>query len=249
MADFHMSMVDPIIDVTGLAKAYAGRKVVENVSLLVALGEIVGLVGANGGGKTTTLRIIAGLLQPDQGTGTVFGDDIRKPGRDCRARIGYMSQRLALHPDLTVRENLRFRASVYGIPNAAARLEALATDYGITDVMLQRFATLSGGWARRVQFAATILHAPPLLLLDEPTAGLDAATRQDIWGWLAKLSRGGHAIILATHDLAEAERLPKIMLYHQGRASEAMTPAALIAQSGVTTLEEAIILFAKGEAA
>ncbi len=244
-----MITADPLVDVTGLGKTYNGRIVIDHVSLLVAPGDIVGLVGANGGGKTTTLRMVAGLLRPDTGSGTVFGENVRSSKRDCRARIGYMSQRLALYPDLTVLENLRFRASVYGVPDPEVRIATLAEDYGIAKVLSQRFATLSGGWGRRVQFAATVIHAPPLLLLDEPTAGLDAATRQSIWGWLDKLAGEGHAIILATHDLVEAERLPNIMLYHQGRASAAMSPTRLTRQAGAKTLEEAIILFAKGEAA
>ncbi len=239
-----MNRDDPLIAVDGLGKSYAGRSVIENVTLRLWPGEIVGLCGANGGGKTTTLRMIAGLLRPDRGSGTVFGEDICSSRRDDRARIGYMGQGLALYPDLSVHENLRFRASVYGIADPGARIAALAKDHGIADVLNHRFETLSGGWARRVQFAATILHAPPLLLLDEPTAGLDAATRQAIWRWLDELAANDHAIILATHDLIEAERLPKIILYHQGHASAAMTPAALIAQSGTKSLEEAIIRFA-----
>ncbi len=238
-----MSTSDPLIDVTGLGKWYGGRSVVADVSLRLGAGEMIGLVGANGGGKTTTLRMIAGLLRPDSGSGMVLGEDIGDPKRDCRAHIGYMAQRLALYPDLTVLENLQFRASVHGVTNQ--RIEEIAQTYGINDVLPQRFGTLSGGWARRVQFAATVLHAPRLLLLDEPTAGLDPATRQDIWHWLERLSGQGHAIILATHDLVEAERLPRILLYHQGRASEAMTPAALIEAMGALNLEEAVIARAR----
>lgn len=240
-------MAEPLIDVAGLGKSYAGRTVVQDVSLRLAPGEIVGLVGANGGGKTTTLRMIAGLLKPDTGYGSVLGEDIRSTRRN-RARIGYMAQRLALYPDLTVVENLRFRASAYGLGRPQARIDEVASDYGLGKALHQRFGTLSGGWARRVQFAATVLHAPPLLLLDEPTAGLDPATRQDIWLWLEQLAGQGQAIVLATHDLAEAERLPSIVLYHQGRASAAMTPASLIGALGTATLEEAVIRRARGMA-
>ncbi len=152
-----------------------------------------------------------------------------------------MSQRLALYPDLTVLENLRFRAAAYDLAAPRTRIDNLSGTYGIGGVLGQRFGTLSGGWARRVQFAASVLHAPPLLLLDEPTAGLDPATRQDIWRWLDRLATGGQAIVLATHDLAEAERLPRILLYHQGRASPATTPASLIGEMGAATLEAAVI--------
>ena len=244
-----MIMAEPLIEVTGLAKSYAGRTVVQDVTLRLMPGEIVGLVGANGGGKTTTLRMIAGLLQADAGQGTVLGDDICNARRDYRARIGHMAQRLALYPDLTVLENLRFRAAAYGVDAPQARIDEVADAYWIGDVLGQRFGTLSGGWARRVQFAASILHAPPLLLLDEPTAGLDPATRQDIWHWLEQLAAGGQGILLATHDLAEAERLPRILLYHHGRAAAAMTPASLIDALGVATLEQAVIARARGQAA
>ncbi len=244
-----MITAEPLIDAVGLGKSYAGRAVVEDVTLRLVPGAIVGLVGANGGGKTTTLRMIAGLLRPDTGQATVLGEDIRKPGGNRRARIGYMTQRLALYADLTVLENLRFRAAVYGVAEPEARIGEIAQFCGIGGVLEQRFGTLSGGWARRVEFAATALHAPPLLLLDEPTAGLDPATRQDIWHWLEQLAAQGHAIVLATHDLTEAERLPSIVLYHQGRASAAMPPASLIAARGTRTLEEAVIAHARGLAA
>lgn len=240
-------MAEPLIDVVGLGKCYAGRTVVQDVSLRLMPGDIVGLVGANGGGKTTTLRMIAGLLKPDAGHGLVLGDDIRSTRR-ARARFGYMAQRLALYPDLTVAENLYFRASAYGLARPQVRIGDIASSYGIGGVLHQRFGTLSGGWARRVQFAATVLHAPPLLLLDEPTAGLDPATRQDIWLWLEQLAGQGQAIVLATHDLAEAERLPSILLYHQGRASAAMTPPSLVGALGTATLEEAVIKRARSMA-
>lgn len=244
-----MTTAEPLIDVAGLAKSYAERAAVQDVSLRLVPGEILGLVGANGGGKTTTLRMIAGLLRPDAGQGSVLGEDIRKSRRDGRARIGYMAQKLALYPDLTVLENLRFRAAAYGVAEPLVRIDEVAGAYGIGDVLGQRFGTLSDGWARRVQFAATLLHAPPLLLLDEPTAGLDPATRADIWNWLERLAAGGQAIVLATHDLTEAERLPSILLYHQGRASTAMTPASLIGAMGVNTLERAVIARARELAA
>ena len=244
-----MITAEPLIDAAGLGKTYAGRSVVADVTLRLTPGEIVGLVGANGGGKTTTLRMIAGLLRPDAGQGTVLGEDIRKPGGSRRAQIGYMTQRLALYPELTVLENLRFRAAVYGLAKPEARIGEAAQSCAIGGLLGQRFGTLSGGWARRVQFAATVLHAPRLLLLDEPTAGLDPATRQDIWRWMEQLAAQGHAIVLATHDLAEAQRLPSILLYHQGRASAAMPPASLIAALHAQTLEEAVIAHARGQTA
>jgi ABC-type multidrug transport system ATPase subunit len=238
MAGLRTVMADPVIDVQGLAKRFDGREVVRDVTIRLMAGDLLGLVGANGGGKTTTLRMLAGLIAPDSGSGTVLcarlGD-----GRIDRAQIGYMSQRLALYPELTVTENLRFHARIH-------RLQPRAVDqsiarYGLESVARSRFGVLSGGWARRVQFAASVIHTPPLLLLDEPTAGLDIATRHAIWDWLFALAAEGHAIIISTHDLTEAERLPQIVLYQGGRAAPQTTPAAFMAASGAATLDAAVL--------
>lgn len=246
MAALPIVMTSPVAEmrvaVSGLAKAFGGREVVRDVSLRVAAGDLLGLVGANGGGKTTTLRMLAGLVAPNAGAGTVLGVDIRS-GRIDRRRIGYMSQRLALYPELTVLENLRFHARVHGL-TASAVGDALAR-YGLDAVAAQRFGTLSGGWARRVQFAASVLHAPALLLLDEPTAGLDAVTRSALWGWITQFAAAGSAVIISTHDLAEAEQLPQIMLYHDGRAGVQTRPAAVIGAAGSRSLEAAVLAAAQ----
>ena len=231
----------PLVEVRGLGKAFAGRSVIEGVSLRLGAGDIVGLVGANGGGKTTTLRMIAGLLAPDAGEGTVLGHDVRRPGPGLRARVGYMGQRLSLYPDLSVADNLLFRARAHRLARPADAVAAAARGFGLSAVLPTRFERLSGGWARRVQFAATLMHAPPLLLLDEPTAGLDVATRRDIWRWLGELAGGGTAIIVSTHDLAEAERCPAILYYEGGQVEGPFAPAALAAATGAATLEAAVI--------
>jgi ABC-type multidrug transport system ATPase subunit len=228
------------VDVRGLTKQYGGRTVVQGVTLRLCGGEMVGLVGANGGGKTTTLRMLAGLVAPDAGEGQVLGRDVRRPG----ARgAGYMAQQLGLYPELTVRENLRFRADAHGLKAASAHIAETAAQFGIGEVMDTQFERLSGGWARRVQFAAAMLPRPRprLLLLDEPTAGLDVSSRRAIWGWLAELTRAGHAVVIATHDLAEAGRCPRILHFEAGRASEATTPAEFAARMGAATLEEAVL--------
>jgi ABC-2 type transport system ATP-binding protein len=230
-------MAEPLVDVRGLAKHYDGRVVVQGVTLYLMPGDLVALAGANGGGKTTTLRMLAGLLRPDAGEGDVLGQPVGRLGAASRTAIGYMGQRLALYPDLTVAENLRFHAALHGVADWAAATDA----YDLGDVLKTRFGDLSGGWARRVQFAATLLHRPPLLLLDEPTAGLDAATRRTIWGWLHALAGQGHAIVLSTHDLAEAERAPEVIVYENGIAGGVTTPAAIMAEAGTATLEAALL--------
>lgn len=231
-------MLDPVVDVRGLAKTYEGREVVREVTICVRPGDLLGLVGANGGGKTTTLRMLAGLIAPDAGTGFVLGQSVRS-GKVDRRRIGYMNQRLALYPELTITENLRFHARMHGLPAKAVH-ETLAR-FGLGEIASRRFAHLSGGWARRAQFAASVIHAPDLVLLDEPTAGLDIVTRLALWEWIAQIATAGSAVIVSTHDLTEAERLPQIMLYRDGLAGAQTTPAALIVAAGTQTLEAAIL--------
>lgn len=235
-------MPEPVVDVLGLAKIYDGREVVREVTICARPGDLLGLVGANGGGKTTTLRMLAGLVTPDAGAGFVLGRAVRSGGLD-RRRIGYMNQRLALYPELTVTENLRFHARMYGLP-AKAVGDALER-FGLGEVASRRFTHLSGGWARRAQFAASVIHAPDLLLLDEPTAGLDVVTRLALWEWMTQIAAAGSAVIVSTHDLTEAEQLPQIMLYHDGIAAAQTTPAALIAAACAPTLEAAVLAEAR----
>ena len=235
-----MSTADPVIAVTGLSRTFGGRTVVRDVAMRVGRGEVVGLVGANGGGKTTTLRMLAGLLRPTKGSGIVLGADVTRPGQAKRQQIGYMTQSLALYPELTVSENLRFRARALCGGNRAAQA-AVVEDYGLTPVLSARVAELSGGWARRVQVAATVIHRPALLLLDEPTAGLDAKTRRDMWGWIAGLAAGGSTVLVSTHDLHEAEHCPLITHFRDGQAEGPFPPAAFAQRTGAATLEAAII--------
>jgi ABC-2 type transport system ATP-binding protein len=231
-----------LVDVRNLAKAFDGRDVVRDVTIRLGAGGLIGLVGANGGGKTTTLRMLAGLVVPDTGSGMVLGAKIGS-GRVDRRQIGYMSQRLALYPELTVFENLNFHARVHCLPRSSIT-DAVAT-YGLEEVSSRRFAILSGGWARRVQFAASVIHGPSLLLLDEPTAGLDVMTRALIWEWIRSFAAQGHSVVVSTHDLAEAEQLPQIVLYHNGRAGAQTTPAAMIGAAGSNSLEAAVLVQAR----
>ncbi len=217
-----MSTADAVISVAALRKQFGGRTVLDDLSFAVASGEILGLVGANGGGKTTMLRMLAGLLPPDAGDGSFLGKPLFR--RSNRRHLGYMTQRNALYPDLSVAENLAFRAAVHGIDRA--RVAGAAEAYGISDVLGQRVSALSGGWARRVEFVATVFNKPKLLLLDEPTAGLDVVTRRDMWRWMAALAGEGCAIIVSTHDLIEARQCANILLFTRGKVSGPVVPPA-----------------------
>jgi len=218
-----------VLAVRSLAKAFGGRPAVVDVSLDLAAGEVVGLVGPNGAGKTTTLRILAGLLRADAGAGHVLGHDVMAAGRSVGRLVGYMPQRLALYPDLTVAENLRFRASVYELPNPKHAAAAAIEDFELGPYRGQQAAKLSGGWARRLQLAAALIHRPALALLDEPTAGLDAESRQDVWRRIASLASQGGSVILNTHDLADAEQCARVALFSRGRVLALGEPRALAA--------------------
>lgn len=232
----------PVVVAEGLRKAFGGRTVLDGLGFALHAGEILGLVGANGGGKTTTLRLIAGLIRPDGGSGRVFTDRIGRISARNRTSIGYMAQANSLWPELTLAENLAFHAGAHDLP--AAVVATTIARYGLESRAEYRAATLSGGWARRAQFACATLHTPALLLLDEPTAGLDIVTRRDLWRWMAELAAAGTAILISTHDLAEAEALPRLILYDQGRADGPLTPAELNARAGTTRLEDAVAALA-----
>lgn len=219
----------PLIDVRGLYKSFGRHRAVSDLSLDLRPGEVIGLVGANGGGKTTSLRLIGGVLKPDRGTGTVLGMDVDQAAGRLAARIGYMPQRAALYENLTISENLLFRARIYGLPNPRAAVQEALGRYGLTERRTQRAGTLSGGWLRRLQMAAALIHDPDLLLLDEPSAGLDMAARQDIWRRIAALAAEGAGIVIATHDLADAERCHRICVFNRGAVQAQGTPEALIA--------------------
>jgi ABC-type multidrug transport system ATPase subunit len=234
---------DDLVVADRLGKRFGGF-VIHDVSFRLGAGSMLGLVGANGGGKTTTLRMLAGLLAQDEGEARVLGCDVRCPGKAMRRSVGYMSQRLSLYSDLTVAENLWFRAGLHGLP--ASSVAKAASRFGLNAELGTRVENLSGGWARRAHFAATLLNEPKLLLLDEPTSGLDAVTRRTIWRWLRDLVGAGHIVIVSTHDLAEAEACPAVLHFIDGRADGPMSPAELIAASGGASLEHAILTLAEG---
>ncbi len=207
---------DTLVRVRSLAKRYAARPALAGLSLTVQGGEIVGLVGANGGGKTTALRILAGLLPPDAGEGAVLGYDLLREGGEIRRRVGYLSQRLSLYPSLSVRENLRFRAEVFGVARPRQAVTSILERFGLGRFETLTAGHLSSGWARLLQLAAALVHAPPLVLLDEPTAGLDGTARQAVWRHITRLAAEGAAVVLSTHDLADANRCRRIVFLAEG---------------------------------
>jgi ABC-2 type transport system ATP-binding protein len=226
----------PRVKVTGLVKRYGDRAAVNGVDLDARPGEVVGFVGPNGAGKTTTLRLLAGLLKPDAGQGSVLGFDVATQGVLIRRQVGYMPQRLTLYAELTVADNLRFRADVYELPNARSAVEETLADFGLADRAKQRADKLSGGWARRLQLAASLIHKPDLVLLDEPTAGLDAESRLDVWRRITQLSWAGATVIVNTHDLIEAEQCSRAALFNTGKVLAFAAPAAIAAAVPIEAL-------------
>ena len=218
------SVSTPTVAIENVTKRYSDRAAVENLSLTLWAGQVFGLVGANGGGKTTTLRILAGILRPDQGHGLVLGFDLLRGTHAIREHVGYMSQRFSLYSDLSVFENLRFRAKVYGLNRPRIAAEAAIYDFGLSEYAHSAAGQLSGGWARRLQLAAALIHSPRLILLDEPTAGLDAISRQEVWRRIGRLAAAGAGVIVSTHDLGEAERCTHAALLSEARVVAAGTP-------------------------
>jgi len=215
---------ETLVGVRDVTKRYGHRIAVENLELNLCAGEVFGLVGANGGGKTTTLRILAGILKPDRGRGHVLGMDLAREASEIRTHIGYMSQRLSLYADLTVYQNLRFRAEVYGIQSPRAAAATAMREFELEPFARIRVRQLSGGWARRLQLAAALIHSPRLIFLDEPTAGLDAASRHEVWRRIDHLAAQGAGVIVSSHDLADAQRCSRAALLYGGRVVAAGTP-------------------------
>jgi ABC-2 type transport system ATP-binding protein len=214
------------IDVRNLNKHFGDKHVVRNVSLQVKPGEIFGFLGPNGSGKTTTIRMMCGLLTPDSGSGTCLGYDILRESGQIKRQAGYMTQKFSYWDDLTIRENLDFVARMYGMPKRRAVVAETLEELGLTARADQLTGALSGGWKQRLALAACMLHQPKLLLLDEPTAGVDPSARRDFWEELHRLSAQGIAVLVSTHYMDEAERCHKLAyiaygeLLAQGTAPE-----------------------------
>jgi ABC-2 type transport system ATP-binding protein len=194
----------PAISVTGLTKTFGDRKVVDDFAIEVPKGAIYGFLGPNGSGKTTTIRMLCGLLTPDGGEGQCLGFDILKEPQSIKERVGYMTQKFSLYEDLSIRENLDFIARMYRLDKRRRRVDKALADLGLTDRQKQLAGTLSGGWKQRLALAACLLHEPQLLLLDEPTAGVDPKARRDFWDEIRTLSARGVTVLVSTHYMDEA---------------------------------------------
>jgi len=198
------------IEVEGLTKSFGGRKVVRDLSMRVKRGEIYGFLGPNGSGKTTTIRMLCGLLTPDEGRGTCLGYDIRTQADEIKRHVGYMTQRFSLYQDLSVRENLEFVARLYGTPHPTQAARDMIKRLGLEGREEQLAGELSGGWKQRLALGACTLPNPQLLLLDEPTAGVDPKARREFWNEIHALAAEGLTVLVSTHYMDEAERCHEI---------------------------------------
>jgi len=224
-----------VIDVRNLTKRYDGKAVVDNVSMCVARGEITGFLGPNGSGKTTTIRVMCGLLRPDEGEGQVLGYDIRTQALMIKREVGYMTQRFSFYEDLSIEENLSFVARLYGLSPVRDYVEKTLEDLGLTSRRKQLAGTLSGGWKQRLALAACIMHKPKLLLLDEPTAGVDPKARREFWDEINLLASDGLTVLVSTHYMDEAERCHRIHYISYGKLLASGTVDDVIREAGLTT--------------
>jgi ABC-2 type transport system ATP-binding protein len=223
------------IDVRGLNKRFGDKHVVRDVFLQVKRGEIFGFLGPNGSGKTTTIRMMCGLLTPDSGNGTCLGYDILRDSAQIKRHAGYMTQKFSYWDDLTIRENLDFVARMYGMPRRREAVGQALEGLGLTERANQLTGSLSGGWKQRLALAACMLHDPKLLLLDEPTAGVDPAARRDFWEELHNLSARGISVLVSTHYMDEAERCHKLAYIANGSLLARGTSLEVIAAQGLST--------------
>jgi len=226
---------DVVIDVHGLTKRFDGKAVVRNLSMQVKRGTIYGFLGPNGSGKTTTIRMLCGLLTPDEGEGTCLGYDIRTETDAIKKQVGYMTQRFSLYEDLSVRENLEFIGRIYGIDRPVAAARAAIDRLGLTGREQQIAGELSGGWKQRLALGACTLPSPQLLLLDEPTAGVDPKARRDFWNEIHALAAEGLTVLVSTHYMDEAERCHEIAYIAYGELLVKGTVEEVIAASHLTT--------------
>ncbi|MBL8531286.1 MAG: ABC transporter ATP-binding protein [Hyphomonadaceae bacterium] len=206
-----------VIDVRGLSKSFGGRRVVDDFNLRVPRGAIYGFLGPNGSGKTTTIRMVCGLLKPEAGVGEVLGFDVLRESLKIKERVGYMTQKFSLYEDLSIRENLEFIARIYGLDRRAERVDQALADLGLAERQGQLAGKLSGGWKQRLALAACMIHEPALLLLDEPTAGVDPKARRDFWDQIRRYSAQGVTTLVSTHYMDEAVQCDSIAYIAYGK--------------------------------
>ena len=229
------SPADLVIDVTGVTKRFGPKTVVNAIDLQVRRGEIYGFLGPNGSGKTTFIRMLCGLLTPDAGRGVVLGYDVRTQQAEIKRHVGYMTQRFSYYEDLSIRENLEFIARIYDVPQRAAVVRQSLERLGLANRSHQLAGQLSGGWKQRLALAACLIHTPQLLLLDEPTAGVDPKARRDFWDEIHRLAGEGLTVLITTHYMDEAERCHRLAYIAYGNLLARGTVAEVIAAAKLTT--------------
>jgi ABC-2 type transport system ATP-binding protein len=237
-------MTDLAIDVHGLTKRYGGRAVVNDVALQVGAGRICGFLGPNGSGKTTTIRMLCGLLRPDAGEGTCLGLDVVRESRQIKLQSGYMTQKFGLYEDLSIRENLDFVARLFQLRDRAEAVDESLQRLGLVERQQQLAGTLSGGWKQRLALAACLIHRPKLLLLDEPTAGVDPKARREFWDQIHSLAQAGMTVLVSTHYMDEAERCHELVYIAYGTVLARGDAAEVVRQAGLppqASLEDAFV--------
>lgn len=232
---------DWAIDVSGLSKFYGGQAVVNAVTLRVRRGSICGFLGPNGSGKTTTIRMLCGLLTPDAGQGQCLGLDMRRDAAQIKRQVGYMTQKFGLYDDLSIRENLDFVARLFELPQRRQQVDAALQRLGLSSRQKQLAGALSGGWKQRLALAACLLHQPRLLLLDEPTAGVDPKARRDFWDQIQQLAAEGMTVLVSTHYMDEALRCHTLCYIAYGRVLAQGSAAQIVAEAGASDLEDAFV--------
>ena len=230
-----MNASDIVIDVRGLDKSFAGKRVVQDFSIQVRRGQIFGFLGPNGSGKTTTIRMLCGLLTPDSGSGTCLGFDILTEAAEIKRQVGYMTQRFSLYEDMSISENLDFIARMYAVSDRKQAVEKSLLRLGLRERRNQLAGTLSGGWKQRLALAACLLHEPKLLLLDEPTAGVDPKARRDFWLEIHQLAAQGLSVLVSTHYMDEAERCHELTYIAYGKLLAQGTVEEVVRQARLTT--------------
>jgi ABC-2 type transport system ATP-binding protein len=233
----------PAVVTEELRKTFGAMVAVEGLTMTIGTGEVFGLLGPNGSGKTTTIRMLCGLMAPTSGTAMVVGHDVAREAEMVRRQIGYMSQKFGLYDDLTVLENIRFYASVYGLAGRGReeRIAELLDELGLAQRAGQLAGTLSGGWKQRLALACSTAHRPKMLFLDEPTAGVDPAARRTFWQLIYRLAERGTTILVTTHYMDEAERCQRIAFLSRGRLIALGTVDQITAQFGQPTIEDVFI--------